>query len=204
MALAQCGDIQTNPGPSNIHRKRINKISFPCSSCQRGIRRRPVICYVCKNLTHSKCIKGLTNDLYDKFYNDNEVIVYKCICCTAKDVANNIKVKSVTFPLPHLPHPLPSSQSTTTLTVTATAPSSTNRTETGMLPTLPASSINDLTQVEKHVICKCCQKVIKKNNKKRSCNNCESIYHPKCYKTVSINDHLCNICLSEELPFFYI
>ena len=111
VALAQCGDIQTNPGPSNIHRKRINKISFPCSSCQRGIRRRPVICYVCKNLTHSKCIKGLTNDLYDKLYNDNEVIVYE-------------------------------------------------------LPTLPASSINAHTQVEGHIICKCGQKVIKKNNKK--------------------------------------
>ena len=81
-------------------------------------------------------------------------------------------------------------------------PRSTNRTETGSLPTLSVSSINALTQVEKHIICKCCQKVIKKNNKKRSCNNCESIYHPKCYKTVSINDHLCNICLSEELPFF--
>ena len=108
VALAKCGDIQTNPGPSNIHRKRINKISYPCTSCQRGIRHRPVSCFSCQNVTHSKCIKGLTNDLYDKFYNDNEVIVYKCTHCAAANVPNNIQVTNMNVSAPLLSHLIPS------------------------------------------------------------------------------------------------
>ena len=122
------------------------------------------------HLPGSKCIKGLTNDLYDKFYNDNELIIYKCICCTANDVANNIQANNVTLsvPLPRLPHPLPSRQCPTNLTTAAPVPRSTTSSDRGPLPTVPTSSINVHTQVERHVICKCCQKVIKKNNKQRS------------------------------------
>ena len=105
VTLAKCGDIQSNPGPININRKRLNKVRYPCTRCQVGIRKRPVICYHCQNLTHSKCIKGLTNDLYDKFYNNNEVIVYKCTYCVDKDALNNIQDvnKIICIPLPLLP-----------------------------------------------------------------------------------------------------
>ena len=197
VSLAKCGDIQMNPGPSNIHRKRINKIRYPCTSCQRGIRRRPVICYLCQNLTHSKCIKGLTNDLYDKFYNDNEVIVYKCTHCAANSVLNNIQVNNMSVSAP-LPLSLPSTKCTSSLTTDAPSNRGTIRADGELvLPTLLTTAINAFTQEKMPEICKCCQKVIKKSNKKRSCNKCENIYHPKCYKTVSINDHLCNIFLSE-------
>ena len=52
------------------------------------------------------------------------------------------------------------------------------------------------------MICDYCQTHIKTGNKKRPCNNCKSNFHPNCYDKVSLNEQLCNICLSMELPYY--
>ena len=102
VTLAQCGDIQTNPGPVNLmdKKKRKYNIRYPCVRCQLGIRVRPVKCFNCHSLTHSKCIEGLTNELYDRFRNNNEEIVFKCNYCVHTNVPMNIR-KALT-PLPIL------------------------------------------------------------------------------------------------------
>ena len=223
VTLVQCGDIQTNPGPVNSinKKKRTYKIRFPCVRCQLGIRIRPVKCINCHNLTHSKCIEGLTNELYDKFRNNNEEIVFKCNYCVHSNIPNNIHEAFV--PLP----PMFSDEEAAAAAAAAAAPPlTTNSSKQNIRPSRPTNptdtrdtnpadatgahqgelcaslNTNKHTQEKFNVICKCCQKSIKTSNKKRSCNCCGSIFHPKCYKTVSINDNLCNICLSQELPFY--
>ena len=207
VTLAQCGDIQTNPGP--IRNKLQNKVNktrkytskYPCSSCHRGIRNRPVICYGCQSLTHSKCITGLTNDIYDSVYRNNEIIVYKCVYCS--DTKSSV-IRGVIEvpPAPLLPS---SSQDVVALPPPrAAADKCTNTTDasgTHRRNSDESENNNTHTQEKYNVICKHCQKSIKAANKKRSCNNCESMYHPRCFKRVSINDNLCNICLSQQLPF---
>ena len=51
-------------------------------------------------------------------------------------------------------------------------------------------------------ICGHCIKPFKCGNKKHSCLNCHSTFHPKCYKSVNIGNNMCKICLLSELPFF--
>ena len=90
LALISCGDIQSNPGPRADIRKSKRKyiFKFPCTVCGQGVRGRPIPC-VCGQLTHSTCIKNLTNDLYDELKSNNEEIIYKCVFC----VNNNNKLR---------------------------------------------------------------------------------------------------------------
>ena len=211
VTLAQCGDIQTNPGP--IRNKSHNKVNksrkytskYPCSSCHRGIRNRPVICYGCQSLTHSKCITGLTNDIYDSVYRNNEIIVYKCVYCsdTKSSVIRGVievppapLLPSTSQDVVALPPPRAAAAAADDKGTNTTDASGTHRRNSD-----ESENNNTHTQEKYNVICKHCQKSIKAANKKRSCNNCESMYHPRCYKRVSINDNLCNICLSQQLPF---
>ena len=202
-------------------KKRKYNIRYPCVRCQLGIRVRPVKCFNCHSLTHSKCIEGLTNELYDRFRNNNEEIVFKCNYCVHTNVPINIREALIPLPILYpvvgaaavevaavMPGPGPLRSNSNQNNVSTTNSAGTGGTNPDDIRSVHqgeySTSVNRNTHTQEkvNVICKCCQKSIKTSNKKRSCNNCVSIFHPKCYKTVSINDNLCNICLSQQLPFY--
>ena len=140
---------------------------YPCSRCHRGIRNRPVICYVCQSLTHSRCIAGLTNNIYDSVYRNNEIIVYKCVYCS--DAKSSVIQGVIEGP------PCPLLPTTSPEAVALTPPraadgdrctNASDTTGTHQRNSDGSENNNTHTQEKYNVICKHCQKSIKAANKK--------------------------------------
>ena len=95
VALARAGDIESQPGPRSAitsipNKKRKYNIKFPCQLCLKGVRIRPISCSTCKNITHSKCISGMTPELYDNYYkNIVDTTPFICKFCDNDNASNN-------------------------------------------------------------------------------------------------------------------
>ena len=116
VALARAGDIESQPGPSSANaptdKKRKYEMKFKCQICYKGIRMRPVACYSCKQISHAKCIEGLSPELYDKYKVNMEAIPHICkFCNNSNDCINvNIPVHEAVLEPTSDPSPSPLTQ----------------------------------------------------------------------------------------------
>ena len=183
--LAQSGDIETHPGPSACINRNNHTKNKKCEKCATVTRYRRFLCVECKQTGPSMCPFCLTDELVTHYNKNNVIREYKCeVCIRISDLSKIKKNGETNSPLPRPAQGLP------------TVPCDNKE--------IRSTNSSNKPQNEKKgkIMCNYCQTIIKTANKKRPCNKCKSIFHPYCYKKVSINDQLCNICLSSELPFY--
>ena len=186
-------------------------MKLKCQICFKGIRVRPIACYTCKQISHAKCIKGLSPELYNKHKINMETILHICkFCDNSNDRINayvpideemleqqtsDPSLSPLTQAPPHT-HPHPISAPDTTAVVVA------EEEEVVVVAALQRSPSTlpppDVTRI---LHCQYCDDNFKLRKTKRLCKHCKNIFHTKCFKKVSRKEQKCSICISIALPF---
>ena len=186
-----------------------------CHICSKGIRIRPIACYTCKKISHARCIKGLSPELYDKHKINMESILHICKFCNYSNDRINANVPEdeemlelrtadpSPSPLTLAPsHTQPHAPDSTTVAVAVeeeeedvmmVTTRQLQRSQTNLrLPTLDTT---------RKLHCQYCDENFTLRKTKRLCKHCKSIFHTKCFKKVSRKEPKCSICISIALPF---
>ena len=186
--LVRSGDISTNPGPSSQRSSKcINRNNHgrktKCKKCKSVTRYRRFHCLDCGDLGKLMCPYCLTDELVQHYSNNSEVREYKCNKC----IVISINVSDVSTPPP--------------IVRTEVVGRAGNKVST---TAAAATTTSTHTNGHKENICGHCIKPFKCGNKKHSCLNCHSTFHPKCYRSVNIGNNMCKICLLSELPLLIV
>ena len=67
-------------------------MKFNFKICSKGIWVKPIACYTCKQISHAKCINGLSPELYNKYKVNMGTIPHICKFCDNSNVCINVNV----------------------------------------------------------------------------------------------------------------
>ena len=186
IALARSGNVESNPGPCNENKQVIKKrkytVKMPCSVCAKGIRSKPIHCKSCKNIYHVRCISDHKNELFDNHIDKNTNIPYMFKKCSNENMLRNPTVIRVPKSLEQSNSPPPPLPSTTGPAAAAAVVYPTPLTQ--LIKTnhseLIQESVATNSVISLDYICKYCQEHFVKGDKKRICEYCKNIFHPRC------------------------
>ena len=191
VALARAGDIESQPGPrsatTSTNKKRKYIIKIQCQACLKGVRARPVSCNTCENITHARCITGMTPEIYDNYINNLEVIPHICKFCVNPSGINNSIVSSEEM-LEHTKTPTPRQTENPSPFPLTHSNRPMESGEEGGWPRPPMGEQNnshDTNLTTRTMHCQYCEDSFEVRKTKRLCNHCKNIFHSKCFKKVS-------------------